>query len=284
MILGRALGADALTIESLRVGGFLHDLGKIEVPDRVLLKPGPLDATERLMIERHPVVGENLVKGLKTLGTVLPIIRHHHERWDGSGYPDGLGGEAIPFGARIMAIVDVYDALITVRPYKPAFSYDKAVSILCDETDRGLWDPRITATFLETLKEQGLSGAPSQPARPGRSARAWAPGAPRPRRKSRRRQTGSRVRRIEILHHGLGLGHGFPAAVAGPPVARAAPDARDVVGRQAAGGELFLDQETKAGLGHEGDCGPSPSAPSGLRSTMPLREWGKVGRCQTVRP
>ena len=158
MVLGRALGADAPTIESLRLGGFLHDLGKIEVPDRVLLKPGPLDAHERLMIERHPVVGENLVKGLKTLGAVLPIIRHHHERWDGSGYPDRLGGEAIPIGARIMAIVDVYDALITVRPYKPAFSCDKAVSILREETDRGLWDPQITETFVETLKEQGLSG------------------------------------------------------------------------------------------------------------------------------
>ena len=156
-VLGQALGVDALTIQSLRLGGFLHDLGKIEVPDRVLLKPGPLDAQERLMIERHPVVGADLVKGLKTLGAVVPIIRHHHERWDGSGYPDRLGGEAIPFGARIMAIVDVYDALITVRPYKPAFSHEDALSILRKETDRGLWDPHVTRTFVETLEAQGLS-------------------------------------------------------------------------------------------------------------------------------
>jgi putative two-component system response regulator len=150
--LGRSLGVDESTVRALRLGGFLHDLGKIAVPDRVLLKPGRLDADERVIIETHPVVGEDLVKGLKTLSAVLPIIRHHHERWDGSGYPDGLRGEAIPLPARIMAIVDVYDALTTIRPYKPALSNEVAISILLRETDAGLWDPRMTTAFLETLK------------------------------------------------------------------------------------------------------------------------------------
>ena len=127
------------------------------IEDEVLLKPGPLDPQERLMIERHPVVGAELIKGLKTSGAVVPIVRHHHERWDGSGYPDRLGGEAIPLGARIMAIVDVYDALITVRPYKSAFSHEDAISILRKETDRGLWDPDVTRTFVETLESQKLS-------------------------------------------------------------------------------------------------------------------------------
>jgi putative two-component system response regulator len=157
--LGRAVGTDELTIEALRLGGFLHDLGKVGVPDRVLLKPGPLDRPERVMVESHPVVGANLVQGLKTLGAVRPIIRHHHERWDGSGYPDRLESEAIPLGARIMGIVDVYDALTTARPYKSAFSHDEAVLILQEETGRGLWDPRMMTAFVETLREQELSGS-----------------------------------------------------------------------------------------------------------------------------
>lgn len=156
--LGSAVGADELTIEALRLGGFLHDLGKVAVPDRVLLKAGPLDLPERVIIESHPVVGANLVQGLKTLGVVRPIIRHHHERWDGSGYPDRLEGEAIPLGARVMALVDVYDALITARPYKPALSHDEAVSILREETRRGLWDPHMMTAFVETLREQELTG------------------------------------------------------------------------------------------------------------------------------
>lgn len=159
MALGRVIGADEITIEALGLAGFLHDLGKVAVPDGVLLKPGPLDPDERAVIERHPVVGANLVQGMKTLSAALPIIRHHHERWDGSGYPDRLGGRAIPLGARVMAIVDVYDALTTVRPYKPALRQDEALSILRGETDRDLWDPNMTTAFVETLKEQGLSGS-----------------------------------------------------------------------------------------------------------------------------
>lgn len=151
--LGRALGVDEAMLKALRLGGYLHDLGKITVPDGLLLKPGRFELEERLRMQAHPSVGADLVRGLKTLEEVRPLIRHHHERWDGSGYPDGLKGEGIPLGARIMAVVDVYDALRTARPYKPAMPHGQAVTILLRETEAGLWEPRITTTFLELLRE-----------------------------------------------------------------------------------------------------------------------------------
>ncbi|MBI4636736.1 MAG: response regulator [Candidatus Rokubacteria bacterium] len=150
--LAGALGANGPVLRALRFGGFLHDLGKIAVPDGILLKPGPLDPAERERIKRHPVVGADLIRGMRSLDEVRPIIRHHHERWDGSGYPDGLKGEAIPLGARIMAVVDVYDALHTERPYKRPLPHAEAVSILKRETDAGAWDPRITPAFIEVLR------------------------------------------------------------------------------------------------------------------------------------
>jgi putative two-component system response regulator len=155
--LGRTLQVDEPTRKALWLGGFLHDLGKIAIPDRVLLKPGRLDASERASMQTHPVLGVDLVQGLRTLDRVRPIIRHHHERWDGSGYPDGLRAEAIPLGARIMAVVDVYDALRTARSYKPALPRAEAVAILLRETEAGAWDPRIAHAFLEMLPE--LEGA-----------------------------------------------------------------------------------------------------------------------------
>jgi putative two-component system response regulator len=151
--LGRVLGVEPSLLRALRLGGFLHDLGKISVPDHVLLKPGPLDTTERTLIETHPVVGEELIRGLRTLDEVRPIVRHHHERMNGSGYPDGLRDEEIPLGARIMAVVDVYDALHTARPYKPPLSHDEALSILLQETEAGFWDPQITEAFVALWKD-----------------------------------------------------------------------------------------------------------------------------------
>ena len=151
--LGEALGVDPPTLKALKLGGYLHDLGKIAIPDGLLLKPGRLEPEERKRIQVHPVVGAELVVGLKTLEAVRPLIRHHHERWDGSGYPEGLEGKAIPLGARIMAVVDVYDALRTARPYKPALPREEAIGILLRETEAGLWEARITTTFLELLEE-----------------------------------------------------------------------------------------------------------------------------------
>jgi len=145
---GRTLGVGADTVRALGIAGYLHDLGKIAVPDLILLKAGPLDEVERAKIREHPGVGADLVGGLRSLDVVRGIVRHHHERMDGSGYPDGLVGEAIPLGARIMAVVDVYDALVTARPYKTALSPADARRILRRETDAGAWDPEIVSVFL----------------------------------------------------------------------------------------------------------------------------------------
>ena len=157
--LGHALGVDEAMLKALGLGGFLHDLGKIAVPDRILLKKGPLDAVERAIVQTHPVIGSDLVQEMRTLDGVRPIIRHHHERFDGSGYPDGLVGEEIPLGARIMAVVDVYDALRTERPYKAVLSPEEAVDILWRETEAGYWDPQVAETFIDlcrdTLPHQG---------------------------------------------------------------------------------------------------------------------------------
>ena len=158
--LGRALDADRALLRSLQWAGYLHDLGKIAVPDGVLLKPGPLTPEERVIINRHPEAGADLVRGLHTLEDVRPLIRHHHERWDGSGYPDRLAGEAIPLGARIMAVTDVFDALHTARPYKKSLPVEEALDILRREVDRGLWEPRIVSTFVDLVQAGLLKKGP----------------------------------------------------------------------------------------------------------------------------
>ena len=151
--LGQALGLDHEMLRALRLGGYLHDLGKIAVPDGILLKPGPLDPMEQERIRAHPGAGSDLVLGLRSMELVRPIMRHHHEKWDGSGYPDGLKGAAIPLGARIISVVDVFDALHTERPYKAALPRAEAVSLLIRETDAGYWDPKVVETFLEILRQ-----------------------------------------------------------------------------------------------------------------------------------
>jgi putative two-component system response regulator len=153
MGLGQALGVDEAMLKALWLGGFLHDLGKIAVPDRILLKSGPLNPEERNALETHPVIGADLVREMRTLDDVRPIIRHHHERFNGSGYPDGLKAGEIPLGARIMAVVDVYDALCTARPYKAALSHAKAVDILLRETEAGFWDPQVVGTFIDRFRD-----------------------------------------------------------------------------------------------------------------------------------
>ena len=151
--LGQALGVDEAMLKALWLGGFLHDLGKIAVPDRILLKKGALNAEELAVMRTHPVVGSDLVQEMRTLDGVRPIIRHHHERFDGSGYPDGLAGEAIPLGARIMAVVDVYDALRTERPYKSTLNHEEAIAILWRETEAGSWDPQVVRTFIDICRK-----------------------------------------------------------------------------------------------------------------------------------
>jgi len=145
--LGVAMGLKRSSLVTLRRGGFLHDVGKVGIPDSILFKPGRLTAEEWVTMRSHTTRGEEICRHLKSLQPVLPIIRHHHERWDGSGYPDGLTGEQIPLLARILQIADIYDALSNTRPYKPAYHPQEALAILRDETKRGWRDPYIFPLF-----------------------------------------------------------------------------------------------------------------------------------------
>ena len=153
--LGRVLGLGEEDLGALRRGGYLHDLGKVAVPDAVLLKTGPLTPEERAVVQKHPVVGEEICRPLRSLQVVLPIIRSHHERQDGSGYPDGLTGEAIPLMARILQVVDVFDALTTDRPYRRALSQGAALATLEAEVQRGWWDRRIVWAFRPMVDGRG---------------------------------------------------------------------------------------------------------------------------------
>jgi cyclic di-GMP phosphodiesterase len=137
---------------ALRRAGIVHDIGKVSVPEHILLKPGPLSSEERDIMESHPVIGERICAPLKSFRMVLPIIRHHHEHQDGTGYPDKLRGDQIPIAARIMQIVDVFDALTTNRPYRAALSTEKAFAILREECRRGWWDLRLVNEFQEMLQ------------------------------------------------------------------------------------------------------------------------------------
>src|SRR6202048_1510327 len=153
--------ADKLDLpEDLRVairrGGLLHDIGKLAVPESILLKPGPLTPEERKIMEQHTVVGARICAPLRTFRHVLPIIRSHHEKQDGSGYPDGLKGEQIPLTARILQITDIYDALTTNRPYRKALPLEKALAIMREEVKRGWWDGTVLDEFEAVVRAYEL--------------------------------------------------------------------------------------------------------------------------------
>jgi putative two-component system response regulator len=151
--LGESLGLRDEDLQELRVSCWLHDIGKIGVPESILLKPGPLNAEETKMIREHPVIGERMCAPLKVLRRILPVIRHHHEKMDGSGYPDGLRGEAIPLKARILQVADVYDALTTNRPYRGALAPEEALQILFSEAAQGWLDAAVVWKFSQVCRE-----------------------------------------------------------------------------------------------------------------------------------
>ena len=145
--LALALGLPAGEAEMIARAGLLHDIGKIGVPEAVLRKTGALTPEEWTLMRRHPLIGAQIVSPFEFFAAGALVIRHHHERIDGSGYPDGLAGEGIPLGARIVAVADVYDALTSDRPYRPAMSAGAALAHLADQAGRGL-DATIVHTFV----------------------------------------------------------------------------------------------------------------------------------------
>jgi putative two-component system response regulator len=152
--LGRYLRLDKDSIVALRRGGYLHDLGKIAVPDEILKKGSDLSPEEWEIMKRHPVAGENICKPLKSLRLVLPIIRHHHEHVDGSGYPDGLRAGEIPLLPLVLQVVDVYDALRTARSYKPAMGHEQSAQTMREKVRQGLLDGELVNEFFGMLAQQ----------------------------------------------------------------------------------------------------------------------------------
>ena len=171
MELARSLGVkDERQLKAIEAAALLHDTGKLAVPEYILNKPGPLTASEFEKMKEHASVGANILKSIEFPYPVEPVVRHHHENWDGSGYPDGLKGQDIPLGARILSVVDCFDALTSDRPYRPRMTREQAEQILRDR--RGtMYDPWIVDTFLKILDllerqdraESGAAAAPTTP-------------------------------------------------------------------------------------------------------------------------
>jgi HD-GYP domain-containing protein (c-di-GMP phosphodiesterase class II) len=153
-IVAEQLAFPAHEIEAVRLGAALHDMGKIVVPDSILKKPGKLTPEEYAVVKQHCYSGGQICKRVGFLMSAYPIVYHHHERWDGQGYPDGLKGERIPMGARIVAVVDAYDAMTTDRPYRETMPMDEVFSILKDGAGKQ-WDAKIVTTFIQTVLEHG---------------------------------------------------------------------------------------------------------------------------------
>jgi putative two-component system response regulator len=151
--LGESLGLRDEDLRELRLSCWLHDIGKISVPESILLKTGPLSEEETRIMREHPVVGERMCAPLKSLRSILPVIRHHHEKMDGSGYPDGLRGESIPLKARILQVADIYDALTTNRPYRGPLAPEEALQILHREAERGWLDSAVVGKFSQVCRE-----------------------------------------------------------------------------------------------------------------------------------
>jgi putative nucleotidyltransferase with HDIG domain len=149
------------TVAAVRAGAILHDIGKIGIPDAILTKPGPLTEAEWAVMKTHPVVGENMLKHIDFLAPVLPLVRHHHEHWDGTGYPDGIATGRIPIGARIIAVCDAYDAMTSDRPYGPSLAPDVACQRILDAAGTQ-FDPDCARVLIEVISEEQAAAAPDE--------------------------------------------------------------------------------------------------------------------------
>jgi putative two-component system response regulator len=157
--IGRRIGVDAEGLAALKTGGAVHDIGKIGIPDHILNKPGRLTDEEMAVMRRHPVIGYDILKPLRTFQGVLPIVRWHHEKPSGTGYPDGLKGQDIPLLARITSVADVFDALTTDRPYRPGLPLPQSRAILNSSADNGDLDPLLVQIFQEILDSSAPAGS-----------------------------------------------------------------------------------------------------------------------------
>ena len=149
---GKFLALTRIQIRDLQWGSYLHDIGKVGIPDAVLLKAGKLNPEEGEIMKQHVLIGVQICQPLRTMQGVIPIIRHHHERWDGSGYPDGLVGKEIPYLAQVFQLIDIYDALTSERPYKRALTQEEALFVMAEETDKGWRNPKLMQQFSKFIR------------------------------------------------------------------------------------------------------------------------------------
>ncbi len=160
--IGARIGLEPVARLEMRRGALFHDLGKIVVPDAILRKPGPLTADERAVIEQHPVVGHELLSPMRTMRKTLPIVHSHHERLDGSGYPDGISGSDISMSVRIVTVADIFDALTSDRAYREALKVDTAYEILYEGVGKGWWDRHAVEELRGAISESGVIGTGSE--------------------------------------------------------------------------------------------------------------------------
>jgi HD-GYP domain-containing protein (c-di-GMP phosphodiesterase class II) len=155
--LAETFGMTNQQIVQIRRGAILHDIGKMAIPDHILFKPWPLNPQEWEIMRQHPAIATELLKPILYLEAALDIPQYHHEKWDGTGYPFGLNGEKIPLAARLFAVVDVYDALTSNRPYRKAWSHAETVEYIHSEAGKH-FDPKIVEIFLKMLNRQKNNG------------------------------------------------------------------------------------------------------------------------------
>jgi len=147
------MGLDDQSIERLRIAARLHDVGKIGIPEKILLKKHNLTKKEMDLVKKHPEIGAKILRPITSLRNIADIVEHHHERWDGNGYPEGLKGEEIPLESRILSVVDTFHAMISTRPYREALPRDLALEEIARSAEEQ-FDPHVTGHFLEMMQEQ----------------------------------------------------------------------------------------------------------------------------------